>query len=101
LVAALTLAALLKLSMLELPRWHLAFWYGGITIAVLLQSMPVSQALANGGGSFFAAWLYFLLLYRTDNVRDRSLHWLVLVSGFLALIAARFYIDIRAYGIGL
>ena len=28
LVAALTLSALLKMAHVDLPRWHLAFWFG-------------------------------------------------------------------------
>ena len=50
-------------------------------------------------GSFLAAWLYFVLLERTDNRQDRALHWLILIGGFFLLIASRLYIDIRVYGI--
>mgnify|MGYP006167221667 CR=1 FL=1 len=59
------------------------------------------QALANGVGSFLAAWLYFALLERTDNYEDKPLHWLILIGGFVLLIASRFYLDIRVYGISL
>jgi len=99
LVAALTLVALLKLSMVELPRWHLAFWFGVLITLALFQSMPKSQAVLNGVGSFLGAWLYFWLLDCTDNVADRVLHWLILIGGFFLLIASRLYIDIRVYGI--
>ena len=99
LVAALTLVALLKLSAVELPRWHLAFWFGVLVTLALFQSMPRAQAILNGVGSFFAAWLYFVLLDRTDNTQDRALHWLILIGGFFLLIASRLYIDIRVYGI--
>ncbi|MBV7427658.1 MULTISPECIES: response regulator [unclassified Acidovorax] len=101
LVAALTLAALLRLSLVELPRWHLAFWFGLLVGLALFRSMPRVDAILNGFGSFLAAWLYFVLLDRTDNRIDRALHWLVLVSGFFLLIASRLYIDIRVYGISL
>ena len=50
-------------------------------------------------GSFLAAWLYFVLLERTDNRQARALHWLILIGGFFLLIASRLYIDIRVYGI--
>ena len=98
-VAALTLAALLRLSLVELPRWHLAFWFGLLVALALLGSMSRTQAILNGAGSFLAAWLYFVLLDRTDNRGDRVLHWLILVGGFFLLIASRLFIDIRVYGI--
>ncbi|BEU97594.1 response regulator [Acidovorax sp. DW039] len=101
LVAVLTLVALLKLSLVELPRWHLAFWFGLLVGLALLGSMSRLHALANGVGSFVAAWVYFELLERTDNYEDRPLHWLVLIGGFVLLVASRFYIDIRVYGISL
>ncbi len=101
LVAVLTLVALLKLSLVELPRWHLAFWFGLMVGLALLGSMPRVHALGNGVASFFAAWGYFALLDRTDNYEDRPLHWLVLIGGFTVLIASRLYIDIRVYGISL
>ena len=65
----------------------------------LFGSMPRTQAVLNGAGSFLAAWLYFVLLERTDNRQDRALHWLILIGGFFLLIASRLYIDIRVYGI--
>ncbi|MBU1351489.1 MAG: response regulator [Gammaproteobacteria bacterium] len=99
LVAALTLVALLKLSMVDLPRWHLAFWFCVLVTLALFGSMPRSQAILNGVGSFAAAWLYFVLLDHTDNTQDRALHWLILIGGFVLLIASRLYIDIRVYGI--
>jgi hypothetical protein len=101
LVAALTLSALLKIAHLAMPRWHLAFWYGVLITLALFQSMPRAQAILNGVGSFLAAWLYFVLLERTDNYEDKPLHWLILIGGFLLLIASRFYLDIRVYGISL
>ena len=99
LVAALTLAALLRLSLVELPRWHLAFWFAVLVGLALVQSMPRWDAVVNAAGSFLAAWLYFVLLDRTDNRGDRVLHWLILVGGFFLLIASRLFIDIRVYGI--
>ena len=101
LVAALTLSALLKIAHVDLPRWHLAFWFGLLVMLALFGSMPRGQAALNGVGSFLAAWLYFVLLERTDNYEDKPLHWLILIGGFLLLIASRFYLDIRVYGISL
>ncbi|MDH4464373.1 MAG: response regulator [Acidovorax sp.] len=99
LVAVLTLVALLKLSAVDMPRWHLAFWFGVLVTLALSGSMPRADALLNGAGSFAASWLYFVLLDRTDNLQDKPLHWLVLIGGFAVLIASRFYIDIQVYGI--
>ncbi|MFN4118479.1 response regulator [Acidovorax sp.] len=101
LVAALTLAALLKMAHLDMPRWHLAFWFGVLITLALFQSMPRGEAILNGVGSFLAGWLYFVLLERTDNYEDKPLYWLILIGGFLLLIASRFYLDIRVYGISL
>ena len=53
----------------------------------------------DGFGAALAAWLYFVLLERTDNYEDKPLHWLILIGGFFLLIASRLYIDIRVYGI--
>lgn len=101
LVSALTLVALLKMSHVFMPRWHLAAWYAGVIALALAGSMPFSQLVMNVAGSFLAAWFYFVLLDRTDNVMDRAVHWLVLVVGFVGLIASRFYVDIKVYGVGL
>nr|WP_288852978.1 response regulator [uncultured Acidovorax sp.] len=99
LVAALTLSALLTMAHVDLPRWHLAFWFGLLVALALFGAMSRTQALLNGVGSFLAAWLYFVLLECTDNRQDRALHWLILIGGFFLLIASRLYIDIRVYGI--
>ena len=99
LVAALTLSALLKMAHVDLPRWHLAFWFGLLVALALFGFMPRMQAILNVAGSFLAAWLYFVLLEPTDNRQDRALHWLILIGGFFLLIASRLYIDIRVYGI--
>ncbi|MBL7087212.1 response regulator [Acidovorax sp.] len=99
LVAALTLSALLKMAHVDLPRWHLAFWFGLLVALALFGSMSRTQAILNGVVSFVAAWLYFVLLEYTDTRQDRALHWLILIGGFFLLIASRLYIDIRVYGI--
>jgi hypothetical protein len=101
LIAALTLAGLLKIAHLGVPPWHLAFWFGALVTAALFQLMPGRDALLHGAGMFLGAWLYFWLLDRTDNVTDRALHYLVLVFGMLALLGGRFYIDVKYYQIGL
>lgn len=100
LVAVLTLAALLKLSNVDMPRWHLAFWFGVLVGAALMGHMPRLHAVGHGLLSFIQAWvLYFVLLDRTDNRLDRVWHWLILIGGFGLIIMARMLIDIRAYGI--
>ena len=102
LVAAMTLAALLRLSYLEIPRWHLAFWFGAVVgWALHAQGLAFSQALLNGFASFLAAWGYFELLDRTDNRQDAVLHWLLLVAGLFLLIGSRLMLDVSLYQIGL
>jgi hypothetical protein len=99
LVAALTLAALLRLAHVDLPRWHLAFWYAVLVALALRAFLPWWDVLLNGGFSFLAAWLYFVLLDRTDNRAQRELHWLILVAGLLGLLSTRFLLDVRVYGV--
>lgn len=99
LVAALTLSALLRMAHVDMPRWHLASAFALLVTLTLRGSMPWGATFANGVGSFLAAWLYFALLERTDNRKDRVAHWATLVGGYLALIGSRFYLDIRVYGI--
>lgn len=98
-VAALTLMALLKMAHVEMPRWHLAVWYGALITLVLGGQLPRLQVALNGFGSFLAAWLYFKLLERTDTSATRAEHYLVLVIGFTLLIGSRFWLDIQRYGI--
>ena len=62
LVAVLTLVALLKLSLVDLPRWHLAFWFGLLLGVVLMGHMPRWHAVGQGLLSFLGAWGYFVLL---------------------------------------
>jgi hypothetical protein len=101
LIAALTLAGLLKIAHLGVPHWHLAFWFAALVFVALLQMIPWPQAALNGVGSFLAAWLYFWLLDRTDNVTDRAAHWLVLITGLVILIGSRLWIDVKVYQVGL
>ena len=99
LIAALSLAALLKMAHVQMPRWHLAFWYAALVALALRLFLPWWDVLLNGVASFFAAWLYFVLLDRTDNRAQRELHWLILIGGFVGLLASRFLIDLRVYGV--
>lgn len=101
LVAALTLAALLKMAHVEQPRWHLAFWFGLLVGVVLMGHMPRWHAVGQGLLSFLGAWGYFVLLDLTDNKAQRELHWLILLVGFVALVGSRFWVDVRLYGVGL
>jgi hypothetical protein len=101
LIAALMLAGLLKIAHLGVPPWHLAFWFAVLVTAALFQVMPTRDAWLHGAGMFLGAWLYFWLLDRTDGVVDRWRHYFVLVLGMLALLGARFYIDVKYYQIGL
>ena len=57
--------------------------------------------MLNAGGSFLASWIYFIALDLTDNFDWRPLHYPILILGMAALIASRFWLDVRAYGIGL
>jgi hypothetical protein len=99
LIAALTLAALLKMAHVDMPRWHLAFWYTALVGLALRAFLPWWDVLLNGAASVLASWLYFVLLDRTDNRAQRELHWLILIGGFVGLLASRFLIDIRVYGV--
>lgn len=101
LVAALTLAALLKMAHVDMPRWHLAFWFAVLVTLTLSGAMPRAHVFANGAGSFAAAWLYFVLLDRTDHVGGQGLHALVLLGGLVLLLGSRLWLDLRVYGIGL
>lgn len=99
LVAALTLAVLLKMAQVEMPRWHLAFWCAVLVSLAQQAFLPLADVLLDGAASFLAAWLYFELLDRTDNRAQRGLHWLILVAGFCGLLGSRFLVDIRVYGV--
>ncbi len=101
LVAALTLAGLLKIAHLGIPHWHLAFWYAALVMAALFQTIPFTHALLNGAGMFLAAWLYFWLLDYTDVVTNRVPHYAVLLVGMGVQLMARFWIDVKFYMIGL
>ncbi|MFM9880705.1 MAG: response regulator [Burkholderiaceae bacterium] len=101
LIAAFTLVGLLKMAHVEMPRWHLAFWFGVLVTLALNGSISRGQLALNGAGSFLAAWLFFALLHRTDNTLDRATHYLVLVVGFVVLLGSRLWLDIAVYGIGI
>lgn len=101
LIAALSLAGLLKIAHLGLPPWHLAFWFAALLMAAMFQVMPMPLALLNGAGSFLASWLYFYLLDVTDTVMDRFMHYFVLAVGMVLLLGSRLFIDIKYYQIGL
>lgn len=101
LIAALTLAALLKMAHVDMPRWHMAAWFAVLVGLALKGSLPWASVLLNTAGSFLAAWAYFVALDRTDNRTDQALHWLILIGGFVGLVASRLYIDIQKYGISI
>jgi hypothetical protein len=101
LIATFALVGLLRFAHVELPRWHLAFWFAVLVVLALFASLGWWQLALNGAGSFLAAWAYFGALDATDNVEYRALHYVVLFFGLLALIGSRFWLDIRHYGIGL
>ncbi len=100
LIAALCLAALLKMSHVDLPRWHLAFWFTALVGIALRAFLPWWDVVLNSVAHFLGAWLYFGLLDHTDNREQRELHWLILLGGFVLLLASRFLIDVRIYGVG-
>jgi hypothetical protein len=101
LIATFALVGLLRFAHVELPRWHLAFWFAVLVTLALFASLGWWQLALNAAGSFLAAWAYFGALDATDNVEYRALHYVVLFFGMLALIGSRFWLDIRHYGIGL
>ena len=102
LVAAFTLVGLLKMAYVDMPRWHLAFWFAAIVgITLRGAGVPGMQLVWNILGSFVGAWLYFLALDRTDNCVDRVVHYLILVAGMGLLLFTRFWLDVRYYSIGL
>lgn len=74
LVAALTLAALLKMAHIGMVRWYLAFWFTVLVTLMLGGQIGRLHTVGNSQVSFFTSWLYFELLERTDNKIDRSVH---------------------------
>lgn len=101
LIAAFTLVGLLKMAHVEMPRWHLAFWFAVLVGLALNGAVSRWHLLLNSAGSFLAAWLFFVLLDRTDNIANRPSHYLVLLAGFLTLLGSRLWLDIVVYGIGI
>ena len=96
-VAAMTLAALLRLSFVGTRAWELAFLYVVMVGLVLLQQLSWLHWFANVAGMFAMAWAWFAALDYTDNIERRPLHWLILFFGFLAMIGSRAYLDLIVY----
>ncbi len=96
-VAAMTLAALLKLSFVGTRAWELAFLYVVMVGFTLWPQLSWAQWLANVAGMFLMAWAWFIALDATDNIERKPLHWLILFFGFLALIGSRAYLDLIVY----
>ena len=82
LVAALTLSALLKMAHVDLPRWHLAFWFACWSHWPVRVHAAHAVPSSTGGAAFWPRGST-LLLERTDNRQDRALHWLILIGGVL------------------
>ncbi len=101
LIATFALVGLLRFAHVEMPRWHLAFWFAVLVVLALFASLGWRQLMLNGAGSFLAAWAYFSALEATDSVEHRVPHYFILFFGMLALIGSRFWLDLRHYGIGL
>lgn len=98
-VAALTLVALLRMAHVEMPRWQLAFGFALLVGFALAANLRGWSLILNTGGSFLAAWVYFIALERTDNFTWKPLHYLILVGGMAGLLGSRFCLDVRHYGI--
>lgn len=96
-VAALSLAALLRLSFVGTRAWELAFLYVVVVGLVLLPQLPWGHWAANVAGMFALAWVWFAALDATDNIERRPLHWLILLVGYLAMIGSRAYLDLIVY----
>lgn len=96
-VAAMTLAALLRLSFVGVRAWELAFLYVVLVGLALWPQLAWQLWLANVVGMFVMAWGWFGALDATDNIEQRPLHWLILLFGYLALTGSRAYLDLVVY----
>ena len=96
-VAAMTLAALLRLSFIGIRAWELACLYMVMMGLVLLPQLSWLQWFANVIGMFLMAWAWFFALEYTDNLERKPLHWLILFFGFLTMIGLRAYLDLIVY----
>ena len=96
-VAAMTLAALLRLSFVGTRAWELAFLYVVVVGLVLLAQLSWAHWFANVAGMFVMAWAWFGALDYTDNIERQPLHWLILYFGFLVMIGSRAYLDLIVY----
>lgn len=96
-VAAMTLAALLRLSFVGTRAWELAFLYAVLVGLALLPLLPWGPWAVNVAGLFAMTWAWFAALDATDNIERRALHWLILFFGYLAMIGSRAYLDLIVY----
>ena len=96
-VAAMTLAALLRLSFVGVRAWELAFLYVVLVGLALWPQLAWQPWLANVAGMFAMAWAWFGALDMTDNIERHALHWLILFFGYLMLIGSRAYLDLVVY----
>lgn len=96
-VAALSLAALLRLSFVGIRAWELAFLYTVVVGAALWIQLPVAAWTVNTAGLFVMAWAWFAALDATDNIERRPLHWLILFFGYLVMVGSRAWLDLIVY----
>ncbi len=96
-VAALSLAALLRLSFVGIRAWELAFLYTVVVGAALWVQLPVAAWTVNTAGLFAMAWAWFAALDATDNIERRPLHWLILFFGYLVMVGSRAWLDLIVY----
>lgn len=96
-VAAMTLAALLRLSFVGTRAWELAFLYVVMVGFALLPQLSLPHWFANVTGMFLMAWAWFSALDVTDNIERKPLHWLILFFGFLVMTGSRAYLDLIVY----
>lgn len=96
-VAAMSIAALLRLSFVGTRAWELALVYSVLVGVALLPQLAWDHWWANVLGMFALAWAWFSALDFTDNIERRPLHWLILFFGYLAMVGSRAYLDLIVY----
>lgn len=96
-VAAMSLAGLLRLSFVGTRAWELALLYVVLVGLALLPQLAWGAWSVNVLGMFAMAWAWFVALDVTDNIERRPLHWLILFFGYLAMVGSRAYLDLIFY----
>ncbi len=98
-IATFALTGLLRFAHVEMPRWHLAFFFALLVGVALFPNLGWASWALNVGGSFLASWAFFIVLDQTDNIERRAMHYLILFFGMVALIGTRLWLDLVHYQI--